>query len=83
MGGEGLEPPKAEGRHVYSVLRLTASLTARNRIQSHLPGLNRGPTVYKTVALPTELRWQYYDILVFLTLLVNVCYNIFINLIKV
>ncbi len=25
---------------------------------SHLPGLNRGPTVYKTVALPAELRWH-------------------------
>src|SRR3989339_1464853 len=24
---------------------------------SHLPGLNRGPTVYDTVALPAELRW--------------------------
>jgi hypothetical protein len=25
---------------------------------SHLSGSNRRPTVYKTVALPTELRWQ-------------------------
>jgi len=25
---------------------------------SHRPDLNRGPTVYETVALPTELRWQ-------------------------
>src|ERR1043165_87474 len=26
-------------------------------IRSHRPDLNRGPTVYETVALPTELRW--------------------------
>jgi hypothetical protein len=25
---------------------------------SHLPDLNRRPTVYETVALPTELRWR-------------------------
>ncbi len=26
---------------------------------SHLPDLNRGPSLYKSVALPTELRWRY------------------------
>ncbi len=25
---------------------------------SHLPDLNWGPSLYKSVALPTELRWQ-------------------------
>ena len=25
---------------------------------SHLPDLNRGPSLYKSVALPTELRWR-------------------------
>ena len=27
-------------------------------IGSHLPDSNRGPSLYKSVALPAELRWQ-------------------------
>jgi hypothetical protein len=30
---------------------------SRRRFLSHLPDSNRGPSLYKRVALPTELRW--------------------------
>jgi hypothetical protein len=29
------------------------------RCQSHLSDLNRGPVLYESTALPTELRWQH------------------------
>jgi hypothetical protein len=61
VGREGFEPPKAEADrftvccnrplyHLPMYLRPFFKL-------SHLSGSNRRPTVYKTVALPTELRW--------------------------
>ena len=30
----------------------------RNSSVSHLPDSNRGPSLYKSVALPAELRWR-------------------------
>ena len=44
---------RRHSRQIYSLLRLTASLPARK--PSWRSGLNRRPTVYKTVALPAEL----------------------------
>ena len=31
----------------------------RKRSWSHFPELNRGPTLYESVALPTELKWRW------------------------
>ena len=57
--GVGFEPTEAQGRLIYSQMRLTTSLTQlfRNYALSHLSDSNRRPTVYKTVALTPELRW--------------------------
>ena len=64
MGGVGIEPTKAQGQQIYSLPHLTALEPAHGSIVvktpwwtlSRLTGLNRRPTVYKTVALPAELR---------------------------
>src|SRR5262245_61265379 len=45
--------PRRSGRR-----ELRAPSRRRYPLWSHRPDLNRGPTVYETVALPTELRWQ-------------------------
>src|SRR4051812_25039265 len=53
----GFEPPSGEARQIYSLLPLSTrphlQRTSARRIgRSRHPDLNRGPTVYKTVALP-------------------------------
>ena len=52
--GEGFEPPKAEPADLQSAVFDRFTIPA----WSHLSDSNRRPTVYKTVALPTELRWH-------------------------
>ncbi len=58
-------------QRIYSPPRLTASVPAREWCRTrvylcqrtcHLPGSNRRPTVYKTAALPAELRWRSYPV---------------------
>ncbi len=63
MGRVGFEPTKAQGQQIYSLLHLTAlepthSHPNKRRLTtawSRKQDLNPRPTVYKTVALPTEL----------------------------
>jgi hypothetical protein len=59
VGREGFEPSKAEGRQIYSLLRLTASLPPRlcrsvlsARGWSWRRELNPRPADYKSAALP-------------------------------
>ncbi len=54
--GEGFEPPKAEPADLQSAVFDRFTIPAY--IWSHLSDSNRRPTVYKTVALPAELRWR-------------------------
>lgn len=55
--GEGFEPPKAEPDDLQSPVFDRFTIPACF-FWSHLSDSNRRPTVYKTVALPAELRWQ-------------------------
>lgn len=71
MEGEGFEPPKAEGRQVYSLVRLAASLPLLIPRKakgfagtpallwglSQWPDSNGQPSAYKADALPLELHW--------------------------
>lgn len=50
--GEGVEPPKAQGRQIYSLLRLTTSLSLHSLYWSPSRGLNPGPLPYHGSALP-------------------------------
>ncbi len=43
--------------HLFYELK-TFDFTLSDYFWSHLPDSNRGPSLYKSVALPTELRWQ-------------------------
>ena len=67
VGREGFEPPKASGRQIYGLLRLTASLPAQVLLQATEPvrgsrkfqnglswrrDLNPQPADYKSAALP-------------------------------
>lgn len=58
MGREGFEPPKNEVRQIYSLVHLTTLPPARTRRRklSSRRDLNPQPPVYKTGALPIELR---------------------------
>jgi hypothetical protein len=59
VGREGFEPSKAEPADLQSapVDHFGTDPIVPKGTWSHLGGSNPGPTVYKTVALPAELRW--------------------------
>lgn len=52
--------PRTRRGLVYSQLCLTASLSLHCDAWSHLSDSNRRPSLYKSVALATELRWHNY-----------------------
>ena len=56
VGRTGFEPVKAQGRLIYSQLRLTASLPTHLHFWSRCAGSNRRPSPYHGDALPTELQ---------------------------
>lgn len=56
VGRTGFEPVKAQGRLIYSQLRLTASLPTHIYFWSRCAGSNRRPSPYHGDALPTELQ---------------------------
>ena len=57
VGRTGFEPVKAQGRLIYSQMRLTASLPTHDS-WSRCAGSNRRPSPYHGDALPTELQRQ-------------------------
>ena len=59
--GEGFEPPKAQGRQIYSLLRLTASLPLHSYGWSPNRGLNSGPLPYHGSALPLSYLGEVYQ----------------------
>lgn len=65
MGRAGFEPAKDEIRQIYSLVPLATQQSPQKRPKSPAPPAesqrrdsNPRPAVYKTAALPTELRWQ-------------------------
>ncbi len=60
-GPGGIRTPEGVSQQIYSLPRLTASVPTHFLLlrvkSSHLSDSNRRPAVYKTDALPAELRW--------------------------
>jgi hypothetical protein len=58
VGREGFEPPKAKPKDLQSSPFDHSGTDPCIKKWSHLRDLNSRPPVYKTGALPTELRWH-------------------------
>ena len=71
VGREGFEPPKAyAGRFTVCSLWPLGHLPLNHNfskivLPSHREDSNLRPTDYKSVALPTELRWQFNSLIIF------------------
>lgn len=53
---------------------INKKLAEASFFMSHLSGSNRRPIVYKTIALPTELRWQTKPRIKIQYIVTNKCY---------
>ena len=59
-GGESrIRTYEVERQQIYSLPQLATLVSPHSTKSSQWPDSNRWPTVYKTVALPTELHWLF------------------------
>ena len=71
-GGSRIRTYEGVSQQIYSLPQLATLVSPRpvrkrknepSQVPSQWPDSNRRPTVYKTVALPTELHWQPFSLI--------------------